>query len=86
MNTSWVSWHKVVSLRPDLKSSELSLATFAADLHDVDMLRGARRPPFFRNLLQVLIELAPADSEEQALMESISNHVGGKQTTTQRLL
>ena len=25
-NFSWVPWHKVISLRPDLKSGELSLA------------------------------------------------------------
>ncbi len=83
---NWTHWHKVIALRRDLKSGELSLAAFAADLYDMAMQRGARRPPFFRHLLQVLIELAPADSEEQALMESISNHVGRKLTTTQRLL
>ena len=39
---SWTPWHKVVSLRPDLKSGELSLAAFAADLYDVAMQRGVR--------------------------------------------
>ncbi len=38
----WTPWHKVVSLRPDLKSGELSLASFAADLYDVAMQHGAR--------------------------------------------
>ncbi len=42
-------------------------------------LRGLRRNPLFHQLLQALIELAPAGSEERSLMESISNHVGGKQ-------
>ena len=41
-------------------------------------LRGLRRNPLFHQLLQALIELAPAGSEERSLMESISNHVGGK--------
>lgn len=41
-------------------------------------LRGARRNPLFHQLLQALIELAPAGSEERSLLESISNHMGGK--------
>lgn len=41
-------------------------------------LRGLRRNPLFHQLLQALIELAPAGSEERSLLESISNHVGGK--------
>jgi len=44
---SWSAWHKVVTLRPDLKSGELSLAQFAADLYDVAMQRGAR--PAYEN-------------------------------------
>ena len=35
-------WHEVVELRDDLKSGELSLAIFAADLYDVVMQRGQR--------------------------------------------
>ena len=35
-------WHEVVRLRGDLKSGELSLAIFAADLYDVVMQRGQR--------------------------------------------
>lgn len=37
--------------------------------------RGLRRNHLFHQLLQALIELAPAGSEERSLMESISNHV-----------
>jgi adenine-specific DNA methylase len=37
--------------------------------------RGLRRYPLFHQLLQALIELAGAGSEERALLESISNHV-----------
>jgi hypothetical protein len=33
----WKPWHKVVRLRDDLKTGELSLAVFAADLYDVVM-------------------------------------------------
>ena len=35
-------WHEVVQLRDDLKSGELSLAVFAADLYDVVMQKGHR--------------------------------------------
>src|SRR6266545_2800611 len=35
----WKPWHHVVQLRKDLKSGELSLAMFAADIYDVAMDR-----------------------------------------------
>ena len=35
-------WHEVVQLRDDLRSGELSLAIFAADLYDVVMQKGQR--------------------------------------------
>ncbi|MDI6709992.1 MAG: DUF1156 domain-containing protein [Bacillota bacterium] len=37
--------------------------------------QGLRRNRLFHQLLQALIELAPAGSEERSLLESISNHV-----------
>ena len=36
----WKPWHQVVKLREDLKSGELSLSMFAADLYDVALCRG----------------------------------------------
>ncbi len=39
---SWKPWHEVVRLREDVRTGELSLADFAADLHDVAMQRGTR--------------------------------------------
>ena len=38
----WTPWHRVARLREDVRTGELSLADFAADLHDVMMQRGAR--------------------------------------------
>ena len=38
----WTPWRRVVALRDDVRTGELSLADFAADLHDVMMQRGAR--------------------------------------------
>ncbi len=39
---------------------------------------GLRRHELFRRLLQSLIELSPARSDERATLESISNHIGAK--------
>jgi hypothetical protein len=41
----WKSWHEVVGLREDLKSGELPLHMFAADLYEV-MMQGGKRPVY----------------------------------------
>jgi len=38
----WKPWHEVVQLRDELKSGELSLAMFAADLDEVILKKGKR--------------------------------------------
>ena len=38
----WTPWRKVVRLRDDVRTGELSLTEFAADLHDVMMQEGGR--------------------------------------------
>jgi hypothetical protein len=38
----WTPWHGVVKLGEDVRTGALSLADFAADLHDVIMQKGAR--------------------------------------------
>lgn len=49
---TWKPWHKVVTLRDDLKTGELAMHMFAADLYEVAM-QGGKRPvyeqpdPFF---------------------------------------
>lgn len=43
MKTKWKPWHEVVTLRDELKTGELSMAMFAADLDEV-ILRKGRRP------------------------------------------
>ena len=42
---AWKPWHQVVKLRPDVRSGELSLSQFAADLYDVIMDRAPARLP-----------------------------------------
>jgi adenine-specific DNA methylase len=53
----------------------------AGDLIRVDEYldaRGLRRNALFHQLLQALIELAPAATEERSLLESISNHISAR--------
>jgi putative DNA methylase len=45
--------------------------------------KGLRRHALFHQLLQALIELADAGSDERALLESISNHVAARSGTDQ---
>lgn len=40
---SWTPWHQVVRLRDDLRTGELALNEFAADLYDVAQQSGRRR-------------------------------------------
>ena len=40
--------------------------------------RGLQRNAQFSQLLQALIELADADSEERSILEAISNHVASR--------
>jgi predicted AAA+ superfamily ATPase len=44
---NWKPWHKVVELRPDLRSGDLALHLFAADLHEAIMQNGVR--PVYEN-------------------------------------
>ena len=44
---SWTPWHQVVTLRDDLKTGQLALNEFAADLYDVALQRGTR--PTYEN-------------------------------------
>ena len=43
---AWKPWHKVVELREDLKTGELPIHIFAADLYEVVMQR-KERPVYF---------------------------------------
>ncbi len=59
----------------------LMLLWKAGDVHKVDEYldeHGLRRHELFRRVLQSLIELSKAASEERSLLESLSNHIGAK--------
>ena len=56
----------------------------AGDVHKVDEYlddNGLRRQELFKRLVQSLIELSNAGSEERSLLESLSNHVQAKGAT-----
>ena len=40
--SKWKPWHEVVQLRDELKTGELSLSMFAADLDEVILKKGKR--------------------------------------------
>jgi hypothetical protein len=41
----WAPWHKAVKLREELRSGDLPLHMFAADLYEVMVGDGKTRPP-----------------------------------------
>ena len=49
-----------------------------AKVNDYLDTRGLKRNALFVQLLQALIELAPAGSEERAILESLSNHIAAR--------
>jgi hypothetical protein len=58
----------------------------AGDVHKVDEYlddNGLRRQELFKRLVQSLIELSNAGSEERSLLESLSNHIQAKGPTIQ---
>lgn len=58
----WKPWHEVVKLRDDLRSGELPMHMFAADLYEVMMQRGKRplyeKPEHFFALTSCLLSSA----------------------------
>ena len=87
-------WHEIAELRDDLKTGELSLAVFAADLYDVVMQKGQRpvyeRPSEFFALtyptynLRELVKdvcLRLAGKTDKAYRKLSVNYGGGKTHT-----
>lgn len=78
----WKPWHEVVQLRDDLKSGELSLAVFAADLYEVAMGRARsvyREPGEFFALTYPTFNL-------RELAKDVVNRLAGKNDKAVRQL
>src|ERR1017187_2741220 len=90
----WKAWHEVVKLRDDLKSGELPLHMFAADLYEVMMQNGKRpvyeKPENFfaltfpthnlRNLVRDVV-LRLAGKNDKAVRQLELTYGGGKTHT-----
>jgi hypothetical protein len=90
----WKSWHEVVKLRDDLKSGELPMHMFAADLYEVMMQNGKRpiyeKPEEFfaltypthnlRNLVREVV-LRLAGKNDKAVRQLELTYGGGKTHT-----
>src|SRR4029450_12515514 len=95
---AWPPWHKVVQLREDVKSGELSLAIFAADLYDVVMgkARSVYQDPqeFFAltyptfNVRELAKDVVPrlAGKHDKAIRQLELTYGGGKTHTLITLL
>lgn len=90
----WKPWHEVVALRDDLKSGELSLQMFAADLYEVLMQRGKmpvyEKPENFfaltfptHNLRKLVrdVALRLANKNDKAVRQLELTYGGGKTHT-----
>ena len=80
---SWTPWHRVVKLRDDVRTGELSLADFAADLHDVMMQRGAR--PIYEDPSQFFALTYPTFSLRE-LARDVVLRLAGRNTKAVRQL
>ena len=90
----WKPWHEVVTLRDDLRSGELPMNLFAADLHEVMMQSGKRpiyeQPEHFfaltfptYNLRQLVrdVVLRLAGKNDKAVRQLALTYGGGKTHT-----
>ncbi|HAJ59069.1 MAG TPA: hypothetical protein DCP31_07245, partial [Cyanobacteria bacterium UBA8543] len=91
--STWKPWHQVVQLRDDLKSGELPMAIFAADLYDVMMGKAKpiyqdpteffalTYPTFALRELAKNIILRLAGQSEKAVRQLALTYGGGKTHT-----
>ena len=76
-------WHEVVRLRGDLKTGELSLAIFAADLYDVVMQRGQR--PVYEDPAEFFALTYPTYNLRE-LVKGVASRLAGRSDKAYRKL
>src|ERR1051326_3693567 len=76
-------WHRVVEIRDDLKSGELSMSTFAADLYDVVMKKGQR--PVYEDAAQFFALTYPTYNLRE-LAKDVVTRLAGKNDKAVRQL
>lgn len=82
MKTAWTPWHLVVQLRDDLKSGELSLTIFAADLYDVVM---GRAKPVYQDPAEFFALTYPTYNLRE-LAKDVLNRLAGRNDKAVRQL
>lgn len=80
--TPWKPWHQVVEVRQDLKSGELPLSMFAADLYDVVM---GRARPIYQDPYEFFALTYPTFTMRE-LAKDIVSRLAGKSTKAIRQL
>ena len=80
---AWKPWHQVVQLRDDLKSGELSLNQFAADLYEVMMKRGER--PIYENPAEFFALTYPTYNLRQLAREVVLRLAGQNDKAVRQL-
>ena len=75
-------WHQVITLRPDIKSGELSQKEFAADLYDVMM---GRNPSVYHDPKQ-FFALTYATTKLRELARDVAFRLAGKSEKAVRQL
>jgi len=80
---SYKPWHEVVQLRDDLKTGELSLAVFAADLYDVIMQKGQR--PVYEHPAEFFALTYPTYNLRE-LVKDVARRLAGKSDKAYRKL
>ena len=76
-------WHQVVRLKDELRSGELTLAEFAADLHEVTLGEGRR--PIYEDP-ERFFELTFATPALRELVKDVAERLAGKSTKAVRQL
>jgi len=78
----WTPWHQVIRLRDDIRSGELSLAIFAADLYDVIM---GRAKPIYQDPAEFFALTYPTFNLRE-LVKDVLNRLAGKSEKAVRQL
>lgn len=78
----WTPWHQVVRLRDDIRSGELSLAVFAADLYDVVM---GRAKPVYQDPVEFFALTYPTFNLRE-LVRDVLGRLAGKNEKAVRQL
>ena len=79
---SWTPWHEVVKLREEIKSGELSLAFFAADIYDVIMRKA---PPIYQDPKEFFTLTYPTFNLRELVKETIFRLAGKSEKAIRQL-